>query len=274
MSTQRTTFNLLFFIRKAKLLKNGEAPIFLRITVNRQRAEIGIKRSVHPEQWNQAKECTTTKGRIGAEINHYLETVKARILQIHREMEIDGKQITANSIKDIYLGNDESHKTLKEVYKEHNYKCRALIGKDYTESTVEKFETSLKCLSEFIIHKHKKADIFLSEINHQFIQDFEFYLKAIRHLQHNSSIKHLKNLKKVIRIALANGWMKQDPFLNIKFKHEKKNVEFLSDKELEIIRNKVFTISRLSVVRDIFVFCCYTGLALTVISLHIKPLRR
>ena len=80
-------------------------------------------------------------------------------------------------------------------------------------------------------------------------------------MQHNSTIKHLKNLKKVIRIALANDWIKKDPFANIQFRHEESNVEFLSYEELETIRNKTFSIPRLEIVRDVFVFCCMTGLS-------------
>ncbi len=262
MSTdKRNTFSLLFIIKKAKLLKNGEAPIYLRVTINKQIAEIGIKRSVPVEHWNQAKESCNSKGRIALELNHYLETVKARILQIHRELEIDGKHITSDLIRDIYHGRDEDHKSILEVYKEHNDKCHALIGKDYTELTVEKFETSIKCLKEYIIHQYHKDDILLSDINHQFVTNYEFYLKTERNLQHNSTIKHLKNLKKVIRIALANDWIKKDPFANIQFRHEESNVEFLSYEELEIIRNKTFSIPRLEIVRDVFVFCCMTGLS-------------
>jgi len=136
-----------------------------------------------------------------------------------------------------------------------------LIGKDFSESTVEKFETSLNTLKAFIKKTTKKDDILLKEINRVFIQDFEFYLKAERNMQHNSALKHLKNLKKIIRIAIANEWMKKDPFVGIQFKHDKIDVEFLSQEELQRIMNKGFTIKRLEVVRDIFCFCCFTGLA-------------
>lgn len=155
-------------------MKNGEAPIYLRVTINKQIAEIGIKRSVLVAYWNQAKESCNSKGRIALELNHYLETVKARILQIHRELEIDGKHITSDLIRDIYHGRNEDHKSILEVYKEHNDKCHALIGKDYTESTVEKFETSIKGLKEYIIHQYHKDDILLSDINHQFVTNMSF----------------------------------------------------------------------------------------------------
>ena len=195
------------------------------------------------------------------ELNHYLETVKAKFYQIHRELEINGKKVTANVVRDRYHGKDESSKTLVDVYKEHNKKCRALIGIDFTESTVEKFDTSLARLQEYIKYRCGTDDILLSEINTQFINDFDFYLKTVRKCQHNSSLKHLKNLKKIIRIALANDWIKKAPFYGIQFKHETTNIEFLTQEELERLIHKEFPVQRLSQVRDIFVFCSFTGLA-------------
>ncbi len=138
---KKSTFSVLYIIKKSKLLKNGEAPICMRITVQGQVAEVMVKRSISVHLWNQAKECSNGKSHIDRELNHYLETVKARIYQIHRELEIDGKQVTANTIRDRYYGKNETCKTLVGVYSEHNKKCRALIGIDFTESTVEKFDT-------------------------------------------------------------------------------------------------------------------------------------
>ena len=148
-----------------------------------------------------------------------------------------------------------------EVYAEHNEKCRALIGKEYTESTVTKFDTSINRLKEYIRSCYHRDDIMLVELDGQFIRDFDFWLKTDKHCQNNSALKHLKNLKKVVRIALANGWIKKDPFYGIRFKQEEVNVEFLSREELDILMNKEFTIKRLEQVRDIFVFCCFTALA-------------
>jgi site-specific recombinase XerD len=258
---QKSTFSVLFIIKKSKLRKNGEAPICLRITVNGHIEEVMIKRTVPVGLWNQPKECSNGKDYVAKELNHYLSTIKARVCQIQRELEIDGVPATAMAIKNRFYGKDANGRTLCEIYKEHNDKCRALIGIDFTLSTVEKFDTSLSCLQEYIRHQYKEDDIALSQMDGQFIRDFEFFLKTERRCQHNSAIKHLKNLKKVIRIALANDWMKKDPFLGIQFRHEETEVEFLTQEELERIIHKELPIHRLRQVRDIFVFCCLTGLA-------------
>lgn len=260
-AVKRNTLSVLFIIKKAKLLKNGEAPICMRITVNKRVAEVMIKRSIPVDLWNQKKECSKGKDRVATELNHYINTVRAKVLQIHRELEIDNKPITADIIKDCFYGRDKAQRSLLEVYAEHNEKCRALIGKEYTESTVTKFDTSINRLKEYIRSCYHRDDIMLAELDGQFIRDFDFWLKTEKHCQNNSALKHLKNLKKVIRIALANDWIKKDPFYGIHFKQEEVNVEFLSREELDILMNKDFAIKRLEQVRDIFVFCCFTALA-------------
>ena len=260
-AVKRNTLSVLFIIKKAKLLKNGEAPICMRITVNKRVVEVMIKRSIPVDLWNQKKECSKGKDRVATELNHYINTIRAKVLQIHRELEIDNKPITADIIKDCFYGRDKVQRSLLEVYAEHNEKCRALIGKEYTESTVTKFDTSINRLKEYIRSCYHRDDIMLAELDGQFIRNFDFWLKTEKHCQNNSALKHLKNLKKVVRIALANDWIKKDPFYGIHFKQEEINVEFLSREELDILMNKEFAIKRLEQVRDIFVFCCFTALA-------------
>jgi hypothetical protein len=236
------------------MLRNGEAPVCMRISVNCKAVDISIKRSVAVDSWNQVRECCTSTGKVGKEQNRYIDTMRAKVLQIHRELEIDGIRVTTDAIRDKLYGRDESQKTLVDIYTKHNKRCRALIGKDFSESTVDKFDTSLNVLKVFIKKTTKKDDILLKEITRVFIQDFEFYLKTEKNMQHNSALKHLKNLKKIVRIAQANEWIKKDPFMGIQFKHEEVEVDFLSQEELERIMNKEFTIKRLDVVRDVFLF--------------------
>ena len=249
-AVKRNTLSVLFIIKKAKLLKNGEAPICMRITVNKRVAEVMIKRSIPVDLWNQKKECSKGKDRVATELNYYINTVRAKVLQIHRELEIDNKPITADTIKDCFYGRDKVQRSLLEVYAEHNEKCRALIGKEYTESTVTKFDTSINRLKEYIRSCYHCDDIMLAELDGQFIRDFDFWLKTEKHCQNNSALKHLKNLKKVVRIALANDWIKKDPFYGIHFKQEEVNVEFLSREELDILMNKEFAIKRLEQVSE------------------------
>ncbi len=263
MSTvkQQATFKVLFFIKKKKLLKNGEAPICVRITVNKEFTEMMIKRSVPVRLWNQSKECSSGKDHTAMELNHYIDAVRAKIFMIQRQMESDGKFITSKAIVNTYNGRDECGKTLVDVYKEHNERCRALIGVDFVLSTVNKFDTSLLRLTEFLQFKFGVCDIPLSKLNGEFVREFEAFLKTHAGCHNNSAVKHLKNLKKIVRIAIANDWMHKDPFYGIQFRVEETNIDFLTKEELTIIMEKQFSIPRLEKVKDMFIFCCFTGLA-------------
>lgn len=262
---ERETMSILFFIKKTKLLKNGEAPICLRLTLNKQIAEIRIKRSILVNRWSPAKGCALGKDRVAKELNSYLEAIRLKMHQIHRELVLDmSVPVTANAIINRYCGNDV--KMLLEVFEDHNDKCRALIGKEYVEGTVRKFDTTLLYLKQFLKQRYRKDDIPLPEINQEFVRDLEFFLKTEKSCQNNSALKHIKNFRKVIRIAIGNDWIKRDPFFGLRFKAEEVNVDFLSNDELKRIRQKKITIPRLERIRDIFVFCCFTGLAFVDVS--------
>ena len=257
----RKSFSVLFFIKKAKLLKNGEAPVCMRITVNGCMVDISIKRSCPVNLWNQAKENSKGKDRMSVELNHYLEITRSRIHQIYRELETSDKVITVDLVRKLYYGVDEESKTLLQVFREHNEQSRKLIGKDFVSKTVQRYETTTRYLEEFIKKEYQLSDIALNNLEANFISKFDAFLKIEKGCAQNSAITRLKNLKKIIRIALAKGWMKNDPFLEIRFSLDKVEPDFLEDSEIQKLISKEIDIPRLSQVRDIFVFCCFTGLA-------------
>jgi len=261
---ERTSFSVLFYIRRTKPNKNGEAPILMRITVNGVRANSYIKKWIDPELWSVTKGKAIEKTKYARELNLYLDAVKLRIMKIQREMEIDGELITARRVLDKYLGKDQKdRKTLLTVFREHNEKCKQLIGIDMSPATVERYETSLKHTADFIKQVYNRDDFYLDEVNRKFIEDYEFWFKTEKKCSHNTTTKYLKNFKKIIRIALANDWLKTDPFRDIHFRLDEVERDFLESHELKKVYVKPFDIERLAIVRDIFIFCCYTGLAFT-----------
>ena len=268
---ERTTFSLLFYIRRDKLNKRGEAPVFMRLTINGERADASIKRFIEPHAWNSAKGKANEKSRGGKDLNLYLDAISANILRIQRDLELDKKEVSAQIILNRYLGKEQSDRhTLMEVFRAHNEKCRALSGISLAPATVIRYETTLRLTEEFLQKNYKKEDCYLDEVTNQFIEDFEFFLKTVRRCCHNTTTKYLLNFKKIIRIALAKGWMKKDPFAQVHFHFEPVEREFLEKQELKAMLNKEITITRLAQVRDIFCFCCLTGLAFTDVQ-QLRP---
>lgn len=260
----KSTFYLSCYVKKSGALRNGEYPVYLKITVNKQVAAVSLQGAVPPNLWDSAKERSKGKDKSAIELNNYINSAKAKITTFYRELELDGKPITAQLLKDMYLGNYESEeksKTLVEVHTDHNERCRKLLGVEYSQSTIYKFDTSLKYLKEFMAKEMDFEDIPLKEINEDFIRKYELYLKTEKGCANNSAIKHLKIFKKIIRIALVNDWLQKDPFAPVKFRQDEVHVEFLTMYELNTLMEKEMPNKRLEQVRDVFVFCAFTGLA-------------
>ena len=258
------SFNVLFFIKKAKLLKNGEASVCMRITVNGARVETNIRKSIDPASWNQAKECARGKSRKACDLNAYIENAKIKLHQIFNELEEQRQPITARLLQGKFFGQDkepEEVRTLIYTMQEHNDQCHALVGKDYALITVRRYESCKRYLAELIKQKYGKEDLPLTEINGELVRAFEFYLKTEKSCQQNTVIRYMKCLKKITNLALANEWIAKDPFVGIKF-HEKEVVrEFLTMDELLTIYHKDFPLERIRIVRDVFIFAAFTGLA-------------
>lgn len=242
----------------------------LRITIQGQLAEMQLKRTVKPELWSQAKERCTGKDSKSVEVNRYLESIKLRLYEIHRTLEDENKLINPMEIKRRFLGLDEKHKMFFEVFQEHNDKCRELIGKDYAKVTISRFDTCLKYFKEMLLKQYHLKDIPMKEINNAIIQDYIHFLKSKKNLQENTVIRYMKVVKKITNRALANDWIDKNPFMNIHFHEQEVHKEFLTKEELEILRTKVFNVPRLELVRDIFLFQCWTGLAFIDVS-ELKP---
>ena len=202
--------------------------------------------------------------REGREINRLLEAISFNIAQTRRTLEAEGKEITATGIMDCYLGKDlpERH-TLMEVFREHNKRCRALIGIDFTASTVQRYESLMRITGEFLLKENGSEDLYLDELPVHLVEDYEFYMKTVRRCVHNTVMKNLKNFKKIIRIAQSNGWVPKDPFHGKHIHMEPVDRPFLEKQEFLSMLHKEITIPRLAQVRDIFCFCCLTELAFT-----------
>lgn len=258
---KRSTFSILFFVKRTRVLKNGALPIYARITINGARAEFVIQKNIEECFWDNKKCKAKGNSKQAMETNDYLDFIKAKLREHKIYMEEHNEPLTAFGLRDKYMGIDNKSKTILQIFQEHNEKCIGLINKDFAPGTVERYITCRKHVEDFIKVKYKRTDLSLHEITPMFVSDFEYYMKTTRNCCNNTTVKYIKNLKKIIRIALANGWMKADPFTNIKYHLDDVDLAYLTEEELNIMMNKEFKIERLQQVKDAYLFCCFTGLA-------------
>lgn len=271
MQQRKSTFSILFFIKRKKLLKNGDAPVYMRVTVDGRFLEASLKRGVNPKTWNEKKQRSTGRDRLSLELNDYLDDTLAKILKIHQRFADEKKIINPKTILDEWTGRIEKPKMLCEEFRADNekYRQRLEIG-DVVLNTVLRNERAERYLGEFIRKKFKAEDIPFSAIDNAFVRDFHLFLRVDKKQEQNTANKYCKILKRIVTLALDNKWMAVNPFLGIRFQAKATNRQFLMEKELSTIINKEFTLDRLNVVRDIFVFCALTGLSFSDVE-GLKP---
>lgn len=252
---------LSFQVKSSKKNDFGKAPIYARITIKEVRTEFSTKRSIEPKKWvNKAGFAKGNTEEIKM-LNNYIAAIRTQLFQHYNKFLEANKEISSELIKNSYFGITEKIKTVFEVFHYHNDQMKSLIGKDYAAGTYERYLTALSHTKEFVQYKFNVSDYSIKEVNHEFVTEFEYYLKAVRKCSHNTTLKYLTNFKKIMRICLVNGWIDRDPFMNYRFHLKEVEREILHEHEIQAIADKEFATSRLDQVRDIFLFCCFTGLA-------------
>ncbi len=255
------TFGILFYVKKTKVLANGLYPVYLRITVNGERTEIATKRSIPSSKWipgQQKYKGTTEEAR---QFNAYLESMRNQVYTIYRNLSSSDNLVTPTAIKNELLGINNNSTTLKGLFDYYMNNKRRLQDVQFRLGTIKRYETTQKHVFDYLKHSRNVNDISLSEINHRFVTEFDHYLRITRHNNNNTATKYIQNFKTIILTAIRNEWMTKDPFLNYKFRLQEVERHALSMEEVDRLYKHDFTIERIANVRDIFVFCCYTGLA-------------
>ena len=255
------SFSVIFWIKRGKADKTGKAPIYARITIDGKRAEVSTGQKTESERWNVNTGSVRGNKEDARTINTVLSNIRNKIKAIYYDLTEQQRIVTAETVKNTFLGKGSLEYSLLQIFQQHNEDMRAQVGKEYAAGTLERYQTSLKLTKEFLKHKYNRDDIYLSELQYSFITDYEFFLKTVRGNSHNTASKYLRNFKKIIRVAVVNGWLKRDPFLAYKCSLREVKRDYLTQDELDQIMAKRFPSERLTHVRDVFVFCCYTGLA-------------
>ena len=256
------SFSILFYIRKNMTDKNGMCSIYLRITVNGKRSEISVQRKVKVTDWNCDSGRAKNFKASNRELNKYLEDVRYRLYQIQGKYVADGKHYTSQMIKNAFQGKSSRYKTLLLIYDSHNKEISELVGKEFSSGAYQRHLRTARHLKAFINYEYGYEDMNVKEIDLKFINRFEHFLKTnLKSCGQNTVTKYITNLKKIIRICYANDWISKDPFYHWKAKWKKVERDILNERELKTLMDTEFPLIRLEQVRDVFVFCCFTGLS-------------
>jgi integrase len=255
-----SSFGMSFYMKSAGKATNIRY-IYLRITVDGIRKETSTKRTWDILRWDPKTERATGNKEDARTINHFLDTMEMKINKYKTDLLYTEKTISAQRIIDFVLGKDTSKATVLEEFKKQNDDMFALVGKDYALATHKRYETARFHVRDFIRYKYRCDDLEMRDLDYDFIIAYELYLKTERNCVNNSTLKYIACLRKVIFRAIDKNILVQDPFKAFKKKITPTNKKPLTAGQLYRLENTEIPIQRLSVVRDIFVFQCYTGLA-------------
>ena len=259
----RSSFAILFFIRDSRVRKDGTTSIEVVLTVNGERCAFSTGKKVKSCNWDKNKQQVKGKDEEAQSLNNYLKAIKAKLYQKEAELLERGFVITADLLRDAYFDKVESIKerSLFEVFEEHNQEQEKLIGNGVSKATHWVSVYTIRLLREFVQQKYKREDLYLRELNLNFIQSFHSFLRIDKGMAQNSSTKHLKLLKKIINLSVANSYMAFNPFSTYKVEREPVDIDFLDEEELRKIINFDTPLPRLERAKDMFLFGCFTGLS-------------
>lgn len=260
--SKRNTFSILTFIDRTKKNKNNEHPIYCRVTVQGKSRQFSTQVWILDNKWNPSAAKVIGTNESAKTANYTLNAIRNNLMNVRATLQEQGKLITAEIIVNTHLGKGEKKYSVIELHEYFNEQhVKKLVGKDYAEGTYGRYKASFDHIKSFIKYRYRKDDILLNDLSYAFATDYEFYLKTVRNCAHNTTIKYIKNFKAVLNYAVDREWIAFNPISRYKGKLERVTKEFLTELELDAISSKTFTNKRIEEVRDVFVFCCYTGLA-------------
>ena len=259
--------SILFVIKQSKQNKRGLCPINFRITYNKKRKEFSTGQFVNPNHWSSKSQSVSAKDVNCNYINGQLSLIAQKINNTYLKLQLQQIEFNVGDISNLYFGwGRMKEDTLVSYYNKYLAKISKLIGKDIKEPTYKKFEYVKGFLESFVQFKFKTKDIALKRLELLFLDDLEYYLKTERNLGQATINKIIQRLRRPVKEAVSEGYLDKDPFMLYKAKTIKTRVVFLSPEELQIFEKATFTQPKLQLVKDLFIFCCYTGLAYNELS--------
>ena len=262
----KSIFRVVFYLRSNYVNKEGKTSVMLRIYLNNERLSLGSTGiSVKSSQWDKEKERIKGRTTEALNTNLQLDNIASGLQSIFRRIEMSDV-VSLERIKSEFLGKKEEIDTLMQLFEKHNGDVAKQVGVSVGKATLQKYNVCKRHFSEFLEKQYKRSDLKLTELTYVVIREFDLYLRTEVGQNPNTATKTMKTFKTITLLGQKMGVLLHDPFMNHRFHIEPVNRGFLTDEEILLIANKDLGISRLELVRDIFIFSCFTGLAYIDVS--------
>ena len=257
----RSTFKVLFYLKR-QAEQNGKAPIMGRITINGTISQFSCKLSISPKLWDTKANKASGKSIVAQRINEKLENIKTNIGKQYQHICDRDAYVTAEKVKNAWLGFGDGYQLLLQTFDEYlNDFEKNRVGKDRKASTLENYRKQYRRLAAFLQYEYKVEDIPFKELKREFIEKYVVYLSTVWGMLPGTLPNAIKKLKLMSYTAFKNGWIASNPFAGFRVTAKYRDRRFLSESELQAVMDVQVPNYKTAIVKDIFVFCCFTGLS-------------
>ena len=254
-----------FLLRKNRKTDDAKSSVCVRITYLGNRIELATGIYSSTDHWDIVRQRIKDKV-VGARVdNERLDRIKTEIQDIFNQLRSTNEDFDANTIKRKLLNIQES-KGILAVFDYYLDSILAKLNKGYSMETYKHYKSSRKRLADFINSSLKKTDISVQCIDYKFLDAFDVFIKKDFNNVQNTAWNYHKHLRRVLNLAISLDYIDKNPYSKFKVGLDETHREILSMEELQRLEDKNIQIERLSVVRDIFIFACYTGLSFSDIA--------
>ena len=258
----KSTFSIIFYLKRQVVKKDGTVPVMGRITVDGTQSQFSCKTTANPNLWDTKGGRMIGKSMQALEVNRKLDKMRVSISKHYQEIMDRDNFVTADKVKNAFLGLEYRCHTLMKVY----FQSRDEMEKQYKAgikslSSFTRYRIGCAYVGEFLQSHYHVKDIALKELSLPFITDYETFLRTEKHLKINSAMVFVRNLRAMVFRAIDDEWLVKDPFRRYEYKEEETTREFLTKEEIRLLMEIPITRKKMSMVRDLFLFCCFTGLA-------------
>lgn len=270
MEEKKSTFKVLFYLKKNALKKDGTVPIMIRITVNGVEKARSAKVSVHPDRWDKVKMRVKGRDAYATKINSALDLWERNIGAKYDTLFHYEGYVTAEKVDNAVMGTDIKKMTLLTLFKQHNDEFKLKVGKTRAENTYRMYCDVYNHVSNFLKLKYNLSDIPLVELKESFIKNFDFYLRCEKNFKANTVRLYMVPLKRLTSIAHDNNIIAIDPFKHFVAEKESVDIGYLTMDEVEAMISVELPTNLLEIIRDMFIFCCFTGVSHTDLKMLTK----
>ena len=258
----KSTFSTIFYLKRQAVRKDGTVPVMGRITVDGTQTQFSCKITIDPKVWDIKSGRAIGRSAAAIEANRMLDNMRVSINKHYREIMDRDNYVTAEKVKNAFLGLEHRCRTLLQVFKQHNEDYEKMYEAGMkAKATLLKYQCVYRHLEEFIYQRYHVRDIALKELTPAFISDFDIFLRTEKNCCTNTVWLYLCPLRTMVSIAISNEWLSRDPFRDYEVKKEQTTRYFLTKDEIRLLMDGKLKNAKQELYRDLFVFCIFTGLS-------------